>query len=98
MLGAKLSEYHTETAPFPATYSSVCTLGQNSDAFIFDNQFLAQVFWLDCAMGEVTCLARYMTEASSINSCRSVVTHSAASPRFSNLAGQNSVAVNACLP
>ena len=44
---------------------------RNSD-FVFDNQMLAQVLWLDCPIGEVTCPAKYMPEASSINFRRSV--------------------------
>ena len=44
----------------------------NSDDFVFDNQILAQIITLGSAIGEVTCPARYMPEASSINFRRSV--------------------------
>jgi glycosyltransferase involved in cell wall biosynthesis len=47
-------------------------LYRNSDDFVFDNQVLAQIIALGCAIGEVTCPARYMPEASSINFRRSV--------------------------
>ena len=47
-------------------------LDTNSDDFVFDNQVLAQVIALDCAIGEGTCPARYLLEASSINFRRSV--------------------------
>jgi len=47
-------------------------LERNSDDFVFDNQVLAQIIALGCAIGEVTCPARYMPEASSINFRRSV--------------------------
>jgi hypothetical protein len=47
-------------------------LERNSDDFVFDNQILAQIIALGCAIGEVTCPARYMPEASSINFGRSV--------------------------
>src|SRR6266581_2373527 len=47
-------------------------LEANSDDFVFDNQILAQIIALGCAIGEVTCPARYMPEASSINFRRSV--------------------------
>ena len=47
-------------------------LERNSDDFVFDNQILAQVLWLDCTIGEVTCPARYLPEASSINFRRSI--------------------------
>jgi hypothetical protein len=44
----------------------------NSDDFVFDNQILVQVIAIGCAIGEVTCPARYLPEASSINFRRSV--------------------------
>jgi hypothetical protein len=47
-------------------------LERNSDDFVFDNQVLAQILALGSAIGEVTCPARYMPEASSINFRRSV--------------------------
>jgi glycosyltransferase involved in cell wall biosynthesis len=72
MLGAKLSEYHTGYRAFSRGLLERLPLEKNSDDFVFDNQILAQVLWLDCAIGEVTCPARYMAEASSINFRRSV--------------------------
>ena len=36
------------------------------------DQILAQVLWLGCPIGEVTCPARYLPEASSINLRRSI--------------------------
>ena len=49
-----------------------CRPLKNLDDFAFDNQVLAQVHWLGAAIGEVTCPAKYMREASSINFQRSV--------------------------
>src|SRR5437870_303397 len=72
LLGAKLSEYHTGYRAFARSLLECLPLERNSDDFVFDNQVLAQVLWLDCAIGEVTCPARYMPEASSINFRRSV--------------------------
>jgi glycosyltransferase involved in cell wall biosynthesis len=72
LLGAKLSEYHTGYRAFARSLLERLPLDKNSDDFIFDNQILAQVLWLGCAIGEVTCPARYMAEASSINFRRSV--------------------------
>jgi len=72
LLGAKLSEYHTGYRAFARTLLERLPLEKNSDDFVFDNQVLAQVLWMDCAIGEVTCPARYMPEASSINFRRSV--------------------------
>ena len=72
LLGAKLSEYHTGYRAFSRNLLEHLPLEKNSDDFVFDNQILAQVLWLGCSIGEVTCPARYMAEASSINFRRSV--------------------------
>src|ERR1700732_3418871 len=72
LLGAKLSEYHTGYRAFARELLERLPLEKNSDDFVFDNQILAQVLWLGCSIGEVTCPARYLPEASSINFRRSV--------------------------
>jgi glycosyltransferase involved in cell wall biosynthesis len=72
LLGAKLSEYHTGYRAFSRELLERLPLERNSDDFVFDNQILAQILWLNCAIGEVTCPAKYMPEASSINFRRSV--------------------------
>jgi len=72
LIGAKLSEYHTGYRAFSRQLLERLPLQTNSDDFVFDNQILAQIVALDCAIGEVTCPARYMPEASSINFRRSV--------------------------
>ena len=72
LLGAKLSEYHTGYRAFARDLLERLPLEKNSDDFVFDNEILAQVLWLDFPIGEVTCPARYMPEASSINFRRSV--------------------------
>jgi glycosyltransferase involved in cell wall biosynthesis len=72
LLGAKLSEYHTGYRAFSRELLQRLPLERNSDDFVFDNQILAQILWLNCPIGEVTCPARYMPEASSINFRRSV--------------------------
>jgi glycosyltransferase involved in cell wall biosynthesis len=72
LLGAKLSEYHTGYRAFARSLLERLPLESNSDDFVFDNQMLAQVLWLGCDIGEVTCPAKYMPEASSINFQRSV--------------------------
>jgi glycosyltransferase involved in cell wall biosynthesis len=72
LLGAKLSEYHTGYRAFARSLLEKLPLEKNSDDFVFDNQILAQVHWLGCAIGELTCPARYMPEASSINFRRSL--------------------------
>jgi glycosyltransferase involved in cell wall biosynthesis len=72
LLGAKLSEYHTGYRAFARTLLKRLPLEQNSNDFVFDNEVLAQVLWLGYPIGEVTCPARYMPGASSINFRRSV--------------------------
>jgi glycosyltransferase involved in cell wall biosynthesis len=72
LLGAKLSEYHTGYRAFARTLLESLPLENNSDDFVFDNEMLAQIVWLDCPIGEVTCPAKYQPESSSINFRRSV--------------------------
>src|SRR6267142_1213703 len=72
LTAAKLSEYHTGYRAFSRQLLERLPLETNSNDFVFDNQILAQVIALGCAIGEVTCPARYMPEASSINFRRSV--------------------------
>ena len=72
LIGAKLSEYHTGYRAFSRELLERLPLQKNSDDFVFDNQILVQIVALGCAIGEVTCPARYMPEASSINFRRSV--------------------------
>ena len=72
VFGAKLSEYHTGYRAFSRELLERLPLQRNSDDFVFDNEVLAQVLWLRCRIGEVTCPAKYMPEASSINFRRSV--------------------------
>jgi len=72
LMGAKLSEYHTGYRAFSRGLLEHIPFEKNSDDFVFDNQMLAQIIWLDVAIGEVTCPAKYMPEASSINFKRSV--------------------------
>ena len=72
LLGAKLSEYHTGYRAFARNLLERLPLEANSDDFVFDNQVLSQVIALGWAIGEVTCPARYLPEASSINFRRSV--------------------------
>ena len=72
LLGAKLSEYHTGYRAFARSLLERLPFEENSDDFVFDNQILAQIIWLGCPIGEVTCPAKYLPESSSINFRRSV--------------------------
>jgi glycosyltransferase involved in cell wall biosynthesis len=72
LIGAKLSEYHTGYRAFARDLLEKLPIAKNSNDFVFDNQMLAQIIWLRCKIGEVTCPAKYLPEASSINFRRSV--------------------------
>jgi glycosyltransferase involved in cell wall biosynthesis len=72
LLGQKLSEYHTGYRAFSRAVLERLPLDINSDDFVFDNQMLAQISWFGFTIGEVSCPARYIPEASSINFRRSV--------------------------
>jgi len=72
LLRAKLSEYHTGYRAFSRELLEQVPLEANSDDFVFDNQMLAQILWLDYTVAEVSCPTRYFPEASSINLSRSV--------------------------
>lgn len=72
LIGAKLSEYHTGYRAFTRSLLEQLPLDRNDDDFVFDNEVLAQIVWLGYAIAEVTCPAKYMPEASSINFRRSV--------------------------
>lgn len=72
-MGAKLSEYHTGFRAFSKELLLSLPLDQNSDDFLFDNQFLAQAIYNGARIGEVSCPTKYFPEASSINFRRSSV-------------------------
>ena len=72
LLGAKLSEYHTGYRAFARSLLERLPIEENSDDFVFDNQILAQIIALGVPIGELTCPAKYMPEASSINFRRSI--------------------------
>lgn len=72
LLGQKLSEYHSGYRAFSRNVLERLPLDDNSDDFVFDNQMLAQICWYGFTIGEVSCPARYIPEASSINFRRSV--------------------------
>jgi glycosyltransferase involved in cell wall biosynthesis len=73
LLGVKLSEYHTGYRAYSRELLKKVPFQRNSDDFVFDNQFLAQVCWLGYTIAEITCPTKYMKEASSINFRRSLV-------------------------
>jgi glycosyltransferase involved in cell wall biosynthesis len=72
MTGGKLSEYHSGYRAFSRELLEKLPLERNSDDFVFDNQMLAQILWLDYKIAEVSCPTKYFAEASSINFKRSL--------------------------
>ncbi|HUV50217.1 MAG TPA: glycosyltransferase family 2 protein [Anaerolineae bacterium] len=72
LTGAKLSEYHTGYRAFSRELLNRLPIDANSDDFVFDNQILAQILWLDYTIAEVSCPTKYFAEASSINLRRSI--------------------------
>lgn len=72
MMRQKLSEYHTGYRAFSRKVLLDINYHANSDDFVFDNQMLAQIFYVGYKIGELTCPTKYFTDASSINFRRSV--------------------------
>lgn len=73
LMRQKLSEYHTGYRAFSADVLRSINYMANSDDFVFDNQMLAQIFYADFEIAEVTCPTKYFDDASSINFKRSVI-------------------------
>src|ERR1700679_2600781 len=73
MLRQKLAEYHTGYRAFSKEILHRINYEINSEDFVFDNQMLSQIIYLDYEIAEITCPTRYFEEASSINFRRSVV-------------------------
>lgn len=72
VMNQKLSEYHTGYRAFSAEVLKSINYNSNSDDFVFDNQMIAQIFYKNFEIAEVTCPTKYFEEASSINFSRSV--------------------------
>lgn len=72
LMNQKLSEYHTGYRAYAKEVLNAFNYNSNSDDFVFDNQFLAQVFSKGFEVAEITCPTKYFEEASSINFSRSM--------------------------
>ncbi len=72
LLGAKLSEYHTGYRAYSRQVLEKLNWQNNSDDFVFDNQFLVQGIVAGFRMGEISVPTKYFDGASSINFKRSV--------------------------
>ena len=72
LMNQKLSEYHTGYRAYHSDVLRTINFDQNSDDFIFDNQMVAQIFYNNFEIAEITCPTKYFKEASSINLKRSI--------------------------
>ncbi|MDQ2863967.1 MAG: glycosyltransferase family 2 protein [Bacteroidota bacterium] len=72
LMNQKLSEYHTGYRAYHSEVLKTINFDQNSDDFIFDNQMIAQIFYNNFEIAEITCPTKYFKEASSINLKRSI--------------------------
>lgn len=72
LIGAKLSEYHTGYRAFSRELLERLPLERNSNDFVFDNQVLAQIWWLGYRIAEISCPTHYFAEASAIGLRRSI--------------------------
>ena len=73
LMGQKLSEYHTGYRAFSSKVLRSIDFANNSNDFVFDNQMLAQAFFLNYRIGEISCPSKYDNDSSSINFRRSVI-------------------------
>ena len=73
MMGQKLSEYHSGYRAYAKEVLQQINYNENSNDFIFDNQFLAQILYAGNEIAEITCPTKYFKEASSINFKRSTI-------------------------
>jgi len=71
-MSQKLSEYHTGYRAYSKEVLENIDYQKNSNDFIFDNEFLAQILFKGYEVAEITCPTKYFEEASSINFWRSV--------------------------
>ena len=72
LMNQKLSEYHTGYRAYSRAVLEQIDFNKNSNDFIFDNQFIAQIFYKGYEIAEITCPTKYFEDASSINFSRSL--------------------------
>ena len=72
LIDQKLTEYHTGYRAYSRKVLETIHFENNSDDFVFDNEFVSQVAFAGFLIGEVSCPTKYFQEASSINFSRSV--------------------------
>ncbi|MES2795771.1 MAG: glycosyltransferase family 2 protein [Bacteroidota bacterium] len=72
MMNQKLSEYHTGYRAYSKEVLQKINFNLCNDDFIFDNEVIAQIFYHQFEIAEITCPTKYFEEASSINFQRSL--------------------------
>lgn len=72
LINEKLSEYHTGYRAYSRQVLEKINFIENSEDFVFDNEFISQTVFAKFKVGEVSCPTKYFDEASSINFSRSV--------------------------
>ncbi|WP_295336917.1 glycosyltransferase family 2 protein [Flavobacterium sp.] len=72
LMNQKLSEYHTGYRAYSRAVLEQIDFNKNSNDFIFDNQFIAQILYKGYEIAEITCPTKYFEDASSINFSRSL--------------------------
>ena len=72
MLNQKLTEYHTGYRAYRSEVLKNIPFLKNSDDFVFDNEIIVQITYFGYRIAEVSCPAKYFSEASSINFKRSI--------------------------
>jgi len=71
-LGQNLGDFHSGFRAYRRSVLETIPFQQNSNDFVFDSQFLAQVVQFGFKLGDIPVPVRYFDEASSINFRRSV--------------------------
>jgi glycosyltransferase involved in cell wall biosynthesis len=72
IINEKISEYHTGYRAFSKKVLQSLSLEKNSNNFIFDNQILLQILFLNFRVGEISCPTRYEDDSSSISFLQSL--------------------------
>ena len=72
VLGQNLGDFHSGFRCYTSEVLKTIPYHKNSDDFVFDSQFLAQVAYFGFKIGDAPIPCRYFEEASSINFSRSL--------------------------
>lgn len=67
LMNERLSEYHTGYRALSREVLENINFEVNDNTWVFDNEEIAQIYWLGYEIGEVTCPTKYFEEMSSIS-------------------------------